>query len=113
MTTSRSLRSAAVSESPPGIPCLPPAVKEQRFFHIQRSVAAHPPPVNPNRIGIQINWREGVVKLIRIRHRHLGMTTKVCGIKLNPGCRPGDDAQLALDAEAQKIFASRRGRRAT
>jgi hypothetical protein len=39
--------------------------------------------------------------------------TKVCGINLKPSCRQGRDAQLALDAQAQMIFASRPGRRAT
>src|ERR1035438_4778347 len=80
---------------------------EQRFLRSQRSAAAQPLAPNPNRTGIQINWREGVVKTIKTRHHHIEMATKVCCI--NPagagsGCRQGHDAQPALNTEAQKDF---------
>jgi ABC-type transporter lipoprotein component MlaA len=48
-----------------------------------------------------------VVKTIKIRHHHIEMATKVCYINpagAGPGCRQGDAAQLALNAEAQKDF---------
>jgi ABC-type transporter lipoprotein component MlaA len=45
-----------------------------------------------------------VVKTIKTWHHHIEMATKVCCINLKPGCRQGHDAQLALNAEAQKDF---------
>jgi hypothetical protein len=89
-------------------------MREQQFFYSQRSVAAQPPPPNPNRTRIEINWGEAVAKTIEIRQQHNEMATKVCCINpagAGPGYRQGHDAQLALAAEAQKIFTSRqRGR---
>jgi hypothetical protein len=86
---------------------------EQRFLRSPQSAAAPPPVPNSNRTGIQINWKEEVVKTIKIRHHHIEMAMKVCCINLKPGYWQGHDAQLALNAEAQMIFASRPGRRAT
>jgi hypothetical protein len=88
-------------------------MREQRFFHSQRSAAAQPPPPNPNRTRIEINWGEAVAKPIEVWRHHNEMATKFCGINLKPGCRQGHDAQLALAAEAQKILASRPERQAT
>jgi hypothetical protein len=88
-------------------------MKEQQFFHSQRSVAAQPPAPNPSHIGIQINWGKAVAETIEIRHRHLEIASLGCGINLKPGCPQAHGAQLALDAQAPMIFASRTGRRAT
>jgi hypothetical protein len=75
--------------------------------------AAQPPPPNPNRTGIEINWGEAVAETIEIRHRHTEIATQGCGINpagAGPGCRQGQDAQLALAGQVQKILASRPGR---
>jgi hypothetical protein len=90
-------------------------MREQQFFHSQRPVAAQPPPLNPNRTRIEINWWEVVAKTIEIRRHHNEMAAKVCCINpagAGPDCRQGHDAQFALTAKAQKIFTSRPGRRA-
>jgi hypothetical protein len=47
------------------------------------------------------------VKIIKIRHQHVETAAKVCRINFKPGCWLEDAAQLALNAEAQKIFTSR------
>jgi hypothetical protein len=88
-------------------------MREQRFLHNQRSVLAPPPP-NPSRTGIQINWVEAVPKTIEIRHDHIETATEVCGNNpagAGPGCQQENNAQLALDA--LKIFVSRPESRAT
>jgi len=86
---------------------------EQRFFHSPQRV--HVPPLAPilNRTEIQINWKNEVVKTIKIRHCPIEMATKVYCINLKSVFRRGHGAQLALEAEPQKIFHSRLGRRTT
>jgi hypothetical protein len=65
---------------------------EQRVLRSLQSAAAPPPALNPNRTGIQINWKEGVLSTIKIRHRYIEMATKVCCINLK-----------AVVAQQQKI----------
>ena len=92
---------------------------EQRFLRRSQSAAAPPlaTVTSLNRTGIEIHLGEVEAKTNEIRHHYyIEATTKVCCI--NPagaglGCRQGHDAQLALNAEAQKILASRPERRAT
>jgi len=70
-----------------------------------------------NRIGIEIHWGEAEAKTVKIRHHYYyEAATKVCCINpagAGPGCQQEQDAQFALDAEAQKFFSSRPERRAT
>jgi hypothetical protein len=101
--------------APTSFSCFPPVMREQRFLHSSQSLAAQPPP-NLNRTGIQINWGKAVAETIEIRQRHAAMIARVCCINpadAGPGCRQESNAQFALDAQAQMIFASRPGRRAT
>jgi len=91
---------------------------EQQFLRRPQSAAAPPPApaTSLSRTGIKIHWGEVEAKSVKIRHHYGEAAAKVCCI--NPagagrGCRQGHDAQLALDAQAQIIFASRPGRRAT
>ena len=80
------------------------------IFHTQRSSDAQPLPPNPNQTGIQINWTEGVVKIIKIRHRHIEMATKLCCVNLEPVCGQGRHAKLALDVQARRILTARQSR---
>ena len=93
--------------APTGFSCLPPAMRELRFPHSQRSVLAPPPP-NPCRTEIPINWVEAVAETIEVRRHPIEVATKVCGINptgARPSCRQGSSEQLAWDAP--KIFVSR------
>ena len=81
---------------------------EHRFLRNPQSAAAPP----QNRTGIPINWKEGAVITIKIRHHPAETAMKVCSIHLKPGWPPGHDARLALDAEAKTRSASRPERRA-
>ena len=101
--------------APAGFSCFPLAMVEPRYLRSQRLATTQPLP-NPSRIGIQINWGKAVAETIEIRHRHAGMAKRVCCINpagAGPGCRQESKVQFALDAQAQMIFASRPGRRAT
>jgi len=84
---------------------------EQRFLCSPQSAATPPLPPAPapslNRTGIEIHWGEAEAKTVTIRHHYNEAATKVCCINpagAGPGCRQGLDAQLALDAQAQKDF---------
>jgi hypothetical protein len=85
---------------------------ETRSLRSPQSTAAQPTPPNPNWTQIQIKWGETVAEIIEIRRHHIEVTTKVGGINLKPGCWQGHDVQLALNTQAQKIFASTPERRA-
>jgi len=107
-------------------------MREQRFLRSPQSAAAPPPAPNSNRTRIEINWGEAVAKTIEIRHHYIEAATQARSIYLKPGCLQVRDLpcgignsgtatadaaevipqgeQLALDAQAQKIFASRAGR---
>jgi hypothetical protein len=89
-------------------------MRELRFSHSQRSAVAQPPPPNPSRNGIQINWVETVPKTIDVRDDHIEAAMEVCDINpanAGPDCRQESNALLALDAAT--IFVSRPERRAT
>jgi hypothetical protein len=86
---------------------------EQRFFRSPQSAAASSPVPNSNQTRIEINCGEAVAETIEIWHHHIEMVAKARFIHLKPDCRQGCDVQIALDAQAQKILASRPRRRAT
>jgi hypothetical protein len=88
-------------------------MREKRLFDSQPSVAAEPPPLDPNPTEIRIQWVESMGITIKIRLHHCNTTTKICGLHLKPDCSQGHTKQLALDVEPKKLFASRSGRRMT
>jgi hypothetical protein len=88
-------------------------MSEQPFYHGQRSAAEQAmPPTQSNRTGIKVTWNEGIAAAIKIQHQPVVMMRKVHGMHLQPRRGQGLDAQLALNAELQMIFASRQGSRA-
>ena len=89
-------------------------MREQPFYHDQRSAAeeAPAPTAQLNRAAIQISWNEGAVTAIKIEHQAGDLAWKVGWIQFKPDSRQGLDAQSALNAELQMIFASRQGSRA-
>lgn len=78
---------------------------EQRFLRKPQSTAAQPPPPNPKRTEIQINWNVGVLKAIEIRRDHIELDNRSSCIHLKPGCQQGHDALVALIAQAHIVFA--------
>jgi hypothetical protein len=88
-------------------------MREKRLFDSQPSVAAEPPPLDPNPTEIRIQWVEDMGMTIKIRLHHCKPATKICSLHLKPDCLPGHEEQLALDVEPKKLFASRSGRRTT
>jgi len=88
-------------------------MREQRFSHGQRPVAAQPLPPNPSGTGIPIHWSEGTVMAIIIRPPHPGMATKLWRINLKPGCLQGLNAPFAFNDEGRRILAGMPERRAT
>jgi len=86
---------------------------EQRFFRSPQTAAASLPVQDSNQTRIEINCGEAVAETIEIWHHHIQMIAKARFIHLKPDCRQGCDLQIALDAQARKILASRPGRRAS
>jgi hypothetical protein len=87
-------------------------MSKRPFLCGQRSVVEQPlaPKTRVSRIGIQISWNEGVVTPVKIQHQPVAMGEKVYGTHLQARFGRGHDAQFALNAELQMIFASRQGR---
>ncbi|MGD1087928.1 MAG: hypothetical protein ABR955_04285 [Verrucomicrobiota bacterium] len=86
---------------------------EQRFFRSPQSAAASPPVQNSNRTRIEINSGEAVTETIEIWHHPIELVAKARFIHLKSDCPQEEDVHIALDAQAQKILASRPGRGAT
>jgi len=88
-------------------------MREQQFLRSPQPAAAQPLAPSPNRSGIPINWGETAAMPVEIRRHRAEMAANVCCINVEPGCRQGHDAHLALEAQAEKVSAAMQARRAT
>src|ERR1700689_4635961 len=88
-------------------PCLAFAMRESQFLQPPQSAAMQPP-----QMILQINWKEGIAKRIRIRHLQDEMAIMTRGSNLKLRHKQRRDGQLALEGQIQKAFLSRPGRRA-
>lgn len=94
----------------PGLSCLSPAMREERFLHHSHPAAAPPPASDSIRDRIEINWWESEATTIEIRHHYIEAATQARFISLKPSRWQGHDAQLVLDTLDQMILASRQRR---
>jgi hypothetical protein len=97
---------------PPVLRVYPFAMAEEQFLNRPQSFAGQP-WLNPDLTGIQIDWGEEAVKMIKIRRRRAGTVKTVWHVGSGPGWRQGGDAQVALDSWPQIILITMPGRRAT
>jgi len=87
------------------------AMRESRFPRYPGTTGGHLPPRNPHPTGIQIHWIERAAVSVPIQYCHAGWASQTCHLQWNRDGGMSPNFCRALEAEAQKLFVWKPGRR--